>query len=229
MDNKQVDHQESIIEMDDKLCDQVIFILIDPRYNYSYVSPHLVDKRGLIKELHVESWLVQLAIGTKKQFHHWVRASTFYLNGMLTATHLNVLLLESYSVLLGIDWFHLHRTKVDCYDRSIECLDDNGEQRVLKGKKKATLVRMVTTMQENRSRRKWCALFTVHISSDKGKKVEDAYVLRRYLVLQQFQDVFPEDISEFPPHREVEFSIELVPGATLTSKEPYRMSTPMLV
>lgn len=28
-----------------------------------------------------------------------------------------------------------------------------------------------------------------------------------------------------PPHREVDFSIELMPGATLTSKEPYRMST----
>jgi len=46
-------------------------------------------------------------------------------------------------------------------------------------------------------------LFVVHISCDKGKEVEDADVLRRYLVLQQFQDVFPEDISEFPPHREV--------------------------
>ena len=32
-----------------------------------------------------------------------------------------------------------------------------------------------------------------------------------------------------PPHREVEFSIELVPGATPASKAPYRMNTPELV
>lgn len=32
-----------------------------------------------------------------------------------------------------------------------------------------------------------------------------------------------------PPHREVEFSIELVPGTTPASKAPYRMSTPELV
>ena len=52
--------------MGGKLCDKVISILIDPRFNYSYVSPNLVYKCGLSKELHVESWLVQLATSTKK-------------------------------------------------------------------------------------------------------------------------------------------------------------------
>ena len=72
-------------------------------------------------------------------------------------------------------------------------------------------------------------LFVVHISSDKGNDVEDVEVLKRYLVLEQCQDMFPTNILEFHPHREVEFSIELVPGATPTSKEPYRMSNPKLV
>jgi len=90
-----------------------------------------VDKCGLSKELHAKSWLIQLATGTKKQVHHWVRAFAFDLNGMPTATHLNVLPLGSYNMLLGMDWLYLHRTKVDCYDKSIECVDDNGEPRVL--------------------------------------------------------------------------------------------------
>jgi len=88
--------------MEDKLCDQFISILIDPGSNYSYVSPNSVDKCVLSKELHVESWLVQLAIGTKKRVHHWVRAYAFDLNGMPTTTHLNVLLLGSYNMLLGM-------------------------------------------------------------------------------------------------------------------------------
>jgi len=41
---------------------------------------------------------------------------------------------------------YLHRTKVYCYDKAIECLDDNGEPRVLWGKKKETSVKMVTNM-----------------------------------------------------------------------------------
>lgn len=66
MDNRQAEHQASIIEMDSKLCDQVISILIYLGSNYRYVSPNLVDMCGLNKELHSESWLVQLAIDTKK-------------------------------------------------------------------------------------------------------------------------------------------------------------------
>lgn len=60
--------------MNGKICDKVISILIEHRSNYSYVSPELVDKGGLRKEFHVESSLVQFAIGTKKRVHHWVRA-----------------------------------------------------------------------------------------------------------------------------------------------------------
>ena len=44
-----------------------------------------------------------------------------------------------------------------------------------------------------------------------------------YPFLQQFQDVILAEISELPPHREVDFSIELVPW-----EAPYRMSTPKL-
>ena len=46
-------------------------------------------------------------------------------------------------------------------------------------------------------------------------KVEDIPVLREYV------DVFPEEISGLPPKRELDFTIELVPGAVLSSKAPY--------
>jgi len=76
-------------------------------------------------------------------------------------------------MLLGMDWLYLHRTNVDFYDKAIKCLDENGEPRVVQGKKKATSVRMVTPMQEKHSHRKGCMLLVVHISSEKGKEVED--------------------------------------------------------
>jgi len=103
---------------------------------------------------------------------------------MSTPKHLNVLPLGSYSMLLGMVLLCLHRNKLYCYDKAIETLDDSGEPRVLQGKKKATSIRMVTIAQENHSQRKGCVLFAVHISSDKGKEVEDAYVLSKYPILQ---------------------------------------------
>lgn len=85
-----------------------------------------------------------------------------------------------------MDWLYLKETKVDCYENTIEGLDENGEQRILHGKKKETSIRMVTTMSTKHNHRKWCVLFVVHISSDKGKDVEDVKHLKMYVVLLQF-------------------------------------------
>ncbi|GJU16547.1 putative nucleotidyltransferase, ribonuclease H [Tanacetum coccineum] len=42
--------------------------------------------------------------------------------------------------------------------------------------------------------------------------------------LRDFVDVFPEDLSGLPPQRQVEFRIDLVPGATPVAKSPYRLA-----
>ncbi|GJR54942.1 hypothetical protein Tco_1405463 [Tanacetum coccineum] len=43
-------------------------------------------------------------------------------------------------------------------------------------------------------------------------------------VVRGFTDVFPEDLSGLPPQRQVEFRIDLVPGATPVAKSPYRLA-----
>ncbi|XP_072088047.1 uncharacterized protein [Arachis hypogaea] len=43
-------------------------------------------------------------------------------------------------------------------------------------------------------------------------------------VVSEFLEVFPDDIEEFPPHREVEFAIELVLRTGPISIAPYRIS-----
>ncbi|XP_057747376.1 uncharacterized protein LOC130966580 [Arachis stenosperma] len=48
--------------------------------------------------------------------------------------------------------------------------------------------------------------------------------LEQIQVVKEFPDVFPDDIPEFPPQREIEFSIELVLGTRPISIAPYRMS-----
>ena len=48
-------------------------------------------------------------------------------------------------------------------------------------------------------------------------------------VVKEFEDVFPEEVPGLPPRREVEFSIDLVPGAGPVSIAPYRMAPTELV
>ena len=49
--------------------------------------------------------------------------------------------------------------------------------------------------------------------------------LGQYPVLPEFQDVFPDELPGLPPKRELDFTIEIKPGAEPISKTPYRMTT----
>ncbi|KAL0315148.1 UNVERIFIED_CONTAM: RNA-directed DNA polymerase [Sesamum calycinum] len=42
-------------------------------------------------------------------------------------------------------------------------------------------------------------------------------------VMRDFPEVFPDDLSGLPPHREVDFTIETLPGVAPISVAPYRM------
>ena len=56
---------------------------------------------------------------------------------------------------------------------------------------------------------------------EKGKAtVDDVPVVREY------PDVFPEDLPGIPPERQVEFRIDLIPGAAPIAKAPYRLAPP---
>ena len=48
-------------------------------------------------------------------------------------------------------------------------------------------------------------------------------------VVCEYSDVFPEDLVGLPPHREIEFSIDLVPGTAPISMAPYHFAPAELV
>ncbi|PNX61483.1 retrotransposon-related protein, partial [Trifolium pratense] len=55
-------------------------------------------------------------------------------------------------------------------------------------------------------------------------RVEEKVGVDTLPVVREFVDVFPDDILDLPPEREVEFSIDIVPGTSPISMAPYRMS-----
>ena len=53
--------------------------------------------------------------------------------------------------------------------------------------------------------------------------------LEDHPILREYKGVFPEEVPGLPPRRDIDFSIELVPGVVPMSRTPYRMSTLELV
>jgi len=68
-----------------------------------------------------------------------------------------------------------------------------------------------------------CFVILTHVNVEKDDKSIDIFVVR------EFEDVFPDEVPGLPPQREVEFSIDLVPGAGPVSIAPYRMAPAELV
>ena len=67
--------------------------------------------------------------------------------------------------------------------------------------------------------KKYCA-FLAHVV-DAKKKVKE---IKDIPEVCDFPDVFPEDLPGVPPPRQVEFRIDLIPGATPVARAPYRLA-----
>ncbi|GKC29975.1 putative reverse transcriptase domain-containing protein [Tanacetum coccineum] len=68
------------------------------------------------------------------------------------------------------------------------------------------------------------SIFLAHVTA---KKVEDKLEKKRLeddLIVRDFPEVFPEDLSGLPPTRQVEFQIDLVPGTAPVAWAPYRLA-----
>ena len=65
LENRQENHQTSMVEIEGMINNQPISILNYPGARMSYISPKIIELCKLVPEKFDKSWLVQLAIGTK--------------------------------------------------------------------------------------------------------------------------------------------------------------------
>ncbi|GKB41867.1 putative reverse transcriptase domain-containing protein, partial [Tanacetum coccineum] len=100
---------------------------------------------------------------------------------------------------LGMDWLSDHKAEIICHEKVVRIpLLDGKVLRVL-GEKPKEKVRQLMSART------------------KEHQQEEIVVVRDFL------KVFPDDLSGLPPVREIEFRIELIPGAMPVAKPPYRL------
>ena len=110
----------------------------------------------------------------------------------------DLIVLESQGldVILGMDWLTKFEGNIDCARKTI--LLTTPEQKRIKYVSRRTPIKK-------------------QVNSLTGVVQEEVPVV------QDFPDVFPEELPGMPPDREIEFLIELLPGTAPISKRPYRM------
>nr|GFD07457.1 reverse transcriptase domain-containing protein [Tanacetum cinerariifolium] len=68
---------------------------------------------------------------------------------------------------------------------------------------------------------KGCHVFSAQISATKKDDKSEGKQVKDVPIVQDFPEVFPEDLSGLPPARPVEFQIDLIPGAAPVARAPY--------
>jgi hypothetical protein len=201
---------------------QTISILIDSCASHSYIDPKMVESFHLPRSKHGKYWLVQLATRAKRKVIEMVKSCLMDMNGLNTGEDLNILPLGSYDCLIGMDWLDQYHAILDCHNKAFTFLDEEGNLRIVQGIPRAVTIREISALQLKKFYRKGCQIFTTHMEEtpkDKVSNIED------YAVLKEFEYVFKK-IPRLPSKIDIDFSIYLMPGATLVSKTLYRMSTP---
>jgi hypothetical protein len=108
-------------------------------------------------------------------------------------------------VLLGVDWLSKHNVLIDCANKSVKLTTPGGKELEF-------IVEPVVTAKGVANRVKVNQLDASH-----GSEVP---------VVNEFPDVFPDELPGMPPDRDIKFVIELKPGTAPIHKTPYRMTTP---
>ncbi|GKA00681.1 putative reverse transcriptase domain-containing protein [Tanacetum coccineum] len=100
----------------------------------------------------------------------------------------------------GMDWLSKNEAVIVCHEKVVEIpIKEGGILRV------------------HRERTLGAAKALMNAKQDEPR-ISDIPVVR------DFTDVFPEDLLGIPPQRQVEFRIDLVPGATSVARSPYRLA-----
>jgi len=113
-------------------------------------------------------------------------------------------------VIFGMNWLEYNRVHINCFSKTMHFSSAEEESGV----------EFLTTKQLKQLERDGISMFSLMTYLS----VENQAVIDRLPVVNEFPEVFPDEIPDVPPEREVEFSIDLVPGTKPMSMAPYRMS-----
>ena len=108
-----------------------------------------------------------------------------------------VLKSKGIDVILGMDWLSRHNGLIGCTDKVVHLTNPEGVR--------------VTCHTRGSG-------FDPTVFSMEAKSLEEVPIVNEY------PDVFPEELPGMPPDRDIELVIDLIPGTSPIAKRPYRMA-----
>ncbi|GKA94330.1 putative reverse transcriptase domain-containing protein [Tanacetum coccineum] len=173
------------------------------------------------------SYAVELADGRIAETNTLLGGCTLGLLGHPFNIDLKHVELGSFDVIIGMDWLAKYHAVIVC-DEKIVRIPYGDEVLIIKGdgcddgsKSKLSIISCNKTqkyIQEG------CQVYLTQVTAKKADDKSEEKRLEYVPTVRDFLEVFPEELPGLPPTRQVEFQIDLVPGAALVARSPYQLA-----
>ncbi|KAD7480443.1 hypothetical protein E3N88_03579 [Mikania micrantha] len=195
------------------------YILFDSGASRSFISAKFVHHPLFVLEK--LSVPLEVEVADSKSF----LAFDIYRNCKLTiegedySVDLIPMVLGEFDVVIGMDWLSSYRANIVCDRKSIQLIAPSGYEVSIQGEKRGGVVLCSLVKAMKYMNHRGQSFLAYVIDNEKVvQKLEDVPIVR------EFPDVFPDDLPGIPSDRDVEFRIDLIPGAKPIAKAPYRLA-----
>ncbi|KAL0533871.1 hypothetical protein IC582_028142 [Cucumis melo] len=195
-------------------------VLFDSGSSHSFISSAFVSHARLeVEPLH-QILSVSTPSGECMLSKEKVKACQIEIAGHVIEVTLIVLDMLDFDVILGMDWLAANHASIDCSRKEVTFNPPSMASFKFKGGGSKSLPQVISAIRASKllSQGTWGILASVVDTREADVSLSSEPVVRDY------PDVFPEELPGLPPHREVEFAIELESGTVPISRAPYRMA-----
>ncbi|GJU95493.1 putative reverse transcriptase domain-containing protein [Tanacetum coccineum] len=135
--------------------------------------------------------------------------------------------LGSFDVIIGMDWLANHHAVI-VYDEKIVHISYGEEVLIVQGdrdeKGENSKSSIISCTKTQKYIKRGCPIFLAQVIRKETENKSEEKRLKDVSTVQDFLEVFPEDLPGLPPTQKVEFQIDLVLGVAPMARAPYRLA-----
>nr|GEV74640.1 putative reverse transcriptase domain-containing protein [Tanacetum cinerariifolium] len=197
-------------------------VLFDTGADRSFVSTAFSSLIDIISTTLDHGYDVELADGRIIWVNTLIQGCT--LNFLNQPFNIDLMSVEmgSFDIIIGVHWLVKYHVLIVCDEKLVRVpfgdkilifhIDgsNNGHK---------SRLNIISCTKTQRYLLKGCPVFLAHVTTKETEDKSKEKRLEDVPIVQDFPEVFPEDLPGIPPTRQVEFQIDLVPGATPDKQE----------
>ncbi|GJR47107.1 putative reverse transcriptase domain-containing protein [Tanacetum coccineum] len=203
------------------------YILFDTGADRSFVSTAFSTLLDIVPNTLDHGYNVELADGRIIGVNTILMGCTLNLRNHPFNINLMPVEMGSFDVIIGMDWLSKYSAVIDCAKKIVR-IPWRNKTLIIHGdgstQGDVTRLNIISCTKTQKYMEKGFPIFLAHVTAKEVGDKSEKKRLEDVPIVQDFPEVFPEDLPGLPPTRQVEFQIDLVPGAAPVARAPYRLA-----